>query len=90
LWEPLDNDINILELYSSWGVKGVKVDFMQRADQYMVNYYERIAKKAAENKLIVDFHGSFKPSGLRRAYPNVITYEGVKGNENNKWSHIIP
>jgi alpha-glucosidase len=89
LWEPLDNDINILELYSSWGVKGVKVDFMQRADQYMVNYYERIAKKASENNLIVDFHGSFKPSGLRRAYPNVITYEGVKGNENNKWSHII-
>lgn len=89
LWEPLDIDLDILELYNSWGVKGVKVDFMQRADQYMVNFYERVAKKASQNKLLVDFHGSFKPSGLRRAYPNVITYEGVKGNENNKWSHII-
>ena len=89
LWGSLDEDLNILELYSSWGVAGVKVDFMQRADQYMVNYYERVAEGAAKNKLIVDFHGSFKPSGLRRAYPNVINYEGLKGNENNKWSSVI-
>jgi len=89
LWKPLDENIDALELYKSWGVKGVKVDFMQRADQYMVNYYERVAKEAAKQELIVDFHGSFKPSGLRRAYPNVLTYEGVKGNENNKWSKDI-
>ena len=89
LWEPLDKDLSILELYSSWGVVGVKVDFMQRADQYMVNFYERVAEAAAKNKLIVDYHGSFKPAGLRRAYPNVLSYEGVKGNENNKWSNII-
>lgn len=89
LWGPLDKELSILELYSSWGAAGVKVDFMQRADQHMVNYYERVAEAAAKNKLIVDFHGSFKPAGLRRAYPNVITYEGVKGNENNKWSNII-
>ncbi|MGD2035729.1 MAG: glycoside hydrolase family 97 catalytic domain-containing protein, partial [Bacteroidales bacterium] len=53
------------------------------------NFYERVAAKAAENRLLVDFHGAYKPSGLRRAYPNVISYEGVKGNENNKWSHEI-
>ena len=62
---------------------------MQRNDQYMVNSYERIAKKCAELELIVDFHGAFKPSGLRRMYPNVINYEGVKGSENNKWSKNI-
>jgi alpha-glucosidase len=89
LWGPLDNDLSTLELYESWGVKGIKVDFMQRADQYMVNFYERVATEAAKRHLLVDFHGSFKPSGLRRAYPNVLTYEGVKGNENNKWSHDI-
>lgn len=90
LWKPLDANLDeILETYESWGVKGVKVDFMQRNDQYMVSSYERIAKKCAELELLVDFHGSFKPSGLRRMYPNVINYEGVKGSENNKWSSDI-
>lgn len=90
LWKPLDKDMgNILETYAKWGVKGVKVDFMQRADQYMVNFYERTAQKAAQHKLLVDFHGAFKPAGLRRAYPNVLSYEGVKGLENCKWSRDI-
>lgn len=90
LWGPLDKDYeNILATYAKWGVKGIKIDFMQRADQYMVNYYEKIAKEAAKNKLLVNYHGGFKPAGLRRAYPNVMTYEGVKGNENNKWSADI-
>ncbi len=90
LWKPLDQKADeILDLYKSWGVKGIKVDFMQRNDQYMVDYYERIAKKTAERQLMVDFHGSFKPSGLRRMYPNVVNYEGVKGNENHKWSKEI-
>ena len=90
LWKPLDEDMDsILYTYNKWGVKGIKVDFMQRADQYMVEYYERVAKTAAKYKLLVDFHGSFKPVGLSRAYPNVMTYEGLKGNENNKWSKAI-
>ncbi len=59
---------------------------MQRSDQYMVNSYARIAEVAAKYQLLVDFHGAFKPSGLSRAYPNVLTHEGVRGNENNKWS----
>ncbi|WP_339896485.1 glycoside hydrolase family 97 protein [uncultured Gilvimarinus sp.] len=90
LWGPLDKDYeNILKTYSEWGVAGIKTDFMQRSDQYMVNFYEKIAREAAKHELLVDFHGGFKPTGLRRAYPNVMTYEGVKGNENNKWSADI-
>ena len=90
LWKPLDANLSqILETYSAWGAKGIKVDFMQRNDQYMVNSYERIAKECARLELLVDFHGAFKPSGLRRAYPNVLNYEGVKGAENNKWSKKI-
>lgn len=90
LWKPLDDNLDeILETYKSWGAVGIKVDFMQRNDQYMVASYERIAKRAAELELLVDFHGAFKPSGLRRKYPNVVNYEGVKGSENNKWSADI-
>ncbi len=90
LWKPLDENMNeILDTYAGWGAKGIKVDFMQRADQYMVNSYEAIARECAERKLLVDFHGAFKPSGLRKAYPNVVSYEGVKGNEHNKWSKDI-
>lgn len=89
LWGPLDQNLDVLKQYSEWGVKGIKVDFMQRADQYMVNYYEKVAKEAAKYQLMVDYHGAYKPSGLRRTYPNVINYEGVKGNENNKWSSDI-
>ena len=87
LWKPIDQNLEkALQLYKSWGIKGVKIDFMQRADQQMVNYYERVVKEAAKYELLVDYHGAYKPSGLRRAYPNMISYEGVKGNENNKWS----
>ncbi|MCA0931451.1 glycoside hydrolase family 97 protein [Lutimonas saemankumensis] len=90
LWKPLDEDTEeILSLYASWGAQGVKVDFMQRSDQYMVNSYERIAEIAAKHKLLVNYHGAFKPAGIEKAWPNLINYEGVKGNENNKWSHDI-
>lgn len=89
LWGPLDHNFEILDLYESWGIKGIKVDFMQRSDQYMVDYLERLAAAAAKRHLLVDYHGTYKPSGLERVYPNVINFEGVKGNENNKWSHEI-
>ncbi len=90
LWKPLDeNTDDILGLYASWGAKGIKVDFMQRNDQYMVSSYERIASTAAGLKLMVDYHGAFKPAGIEKVWPNVINYEGVKGNENNKWSADI-
>ncbi len=90
LWKPLNQDIpGILDIYKSWGIVGIKVDFMQRADQQMVNYYEKVGQEAAKRQLLVDFHGAYKPSGLYREYPNVLTFEGVKGNENNKWSKDI-
>lgn len=92
LWKSLNKDMpKILDKFKKWGAVGIKVDFMQRIDQYMVNYYKKVAKEAAKRKLLVDFHGAFKPAGLRRAYPNVLTYEGVKGLEHCKWSnHITP
>ena len=78
-----------LPLYEKWGVAGIKVDFMDRQDQEMVNFYHTVAKKAAEHKLIVDFHGAYKPTGVSRTYPNLITREGVMGNEYNKWSNRV-
>jgi alpha-glucosidase len=87
LWKPIDDNMEaVFDLYQKWGVKGVKIDFMQRTDQDMVNFYERTVREAARRKLLIDFHGAYKPAGLRRAYPNMISYEGVKGAENNKWS----
>lgn len=90
LWNALDADMDgILDLYAKWGAKGIKVDFMARSEQYMVNFYERSAKACADRKLLIDFHGAFKPSGMARAYPNIINHEGVKGMENCKWSKDI-
>lgn len=90
LWNVLDADMDaILDIYAKWGAKGIKVDFMARSEQYMVNFYERTAKACADRKLMVDFHGAFKPSGMARAYPNIINHEGVKGMENCKWSKDI-
>jgi alpha-glucosidase len=86
-WSALDKHLDeALDLYSKWGAAGIKVDYMNRDDQEMVNFYERVVKKAAEHHLIVDFHGAFKPTGLRRAYPNLLTREGVMGMEYSKWS----
>ena len=86
IWKTLDLQLQpALDRFEKWGVKGIKVDFMQREDQWMVNYYERVAKEAAKRRMLVDFHGAYKPTGLYRTYPNVITSEGVKGLENSKW-----
>jgi alpha-glucosidase len=74
------------ELYEKWGIAGVKIDFMDRDDQDMVNWYEKITRCAAEHHLLVDFHGAYKPTGMIRAWPNQITREGILGNEYNKWS----
>ena len=68
------------------GNKGSKIDFMDRSDQWMVNYYERVAQEAARHHLFVDFHGSFKPAGLEYKYPNVLSYEGSEVW--NKWEAV--
>ncbi len=89
-WKPFwDRMDEATALYEKWGVKGVKVDFMQRDDQKIVNFYQEAAKKTAEHHLLIDFHGAYKPDGLSRTWPNNITREGVKGLENNKWSRDI-
>ena len=86
VWKTLDNQLDgAFRQFDNWGIKGIKVDFMNRDDQQMVNYYEKIAKKAAEHKLLVDFHGAYKPAGLLRMYPNVLTIEAVNGGEEFKW-----
>jgi len=79
------NTDSIFSKFAKMGVKGFKIDFIDRDDQKMVSSLSAIAKKAADNHLLVDFHGMYKPSGLQRTYPNILNFEGVKGLENMKW-----
>lgn len=72
--------------YSKMGVKGFKVDFMDHDDQQMVDFFYKAAETAARYELILDLHGSYKPTGLNRTYPNVLNFEGVNGQEQMKWS----
>jgi alpha-glucosidase len=86
-WTDVDAEMaDAFAQFEKWGVAGVKIDFMDRADQWMVNWYRSVAQKAAEHHLLVDYHGAYKPDGFRRTYPNVLTREGVMGAEYNKWS----
>jgi alpha-glucosidase len=80
------NTDGILKNYASLGIKGFKVDFLDRDDAKMVNSVYGIAQKAADNKLLLDFHGMYKPTGIQRTFPNILNFEGVKGLENNKWT----
>ena len=80
-WLTVHKNMDLFKTFSEWGVKGVKIDFMDRSDQWMVNYYENVLKEAAKHQLFVDFHGAFKPAGLEYKYPNLISYEGVRGME---------
>ena len=77
---------NVVKHYSDMGVKGFKVDFLDRDDQEMVNFVYEASEVCAKYKMLVDFHGVFKPTGLQRTYPNVLNYEGVNGLEQLKWS----
>ena len=76
-------------LYEKWGIAGVKIDFMDRDDQDMVNWYRRILKEAAKHKLMVNFHGAYKPDGIERTYPHLLTREGVMGGEYSKFSRRV-
>ena len=85
-YKAVDKDIEgVFKHYSAMGIKGFKVDFMDRDDQLVMQFYEKVAKTAAKYHMLVDFHGAFKPSGLERTYPNIINYEGVYGLEQMKW-----
>jgi alpha-glucosidase len=77
----------VFPFYSKLGIKGLKIDFVDRDDQKAVASLYEITRKAADNHLMVDYHGVFKPAGLQRTYPNVVGFEGVKGMENVKWAN---
>lgn len=90
VWRTLDNQMKeAMDLFQQWGVKGIKVDFMDRDDQAVVNFYWRCAKAAADHHLLVDYHGAHKPAGLQRTYPNVVNFEGVPGLEQDKWTDSL-
>lgn len=87
VWKTLADQLQpALDQFTRWGVKGIKVDFMQRDDQLLVNFYHQLAREAANRKLLLDFHGSQKPAILTRTWPNIISAEGVRGLEWSKWS----
>jgi alpha-glucosidase len=89
-WKALDDQMDeALATYEKWGVKGIKVDFMDRDDQQIVDYYHRLLTKAGQHRLMVDLHGAYRPTGLTRTYPHYVTQEGVLGAEYNKWSARI-
>ncbi|MFC3551990.1 glycoside hydrolase family 97 protein [Lysobacter cavernae] len=89
-WKALDTRMDeAFAYYAKLGIKGVKVDFMDRDDQVMVEFYHRLLRKAAEHKLLIDLHGAYHPTGLNRTWPNFLTQEGVLGAEYNKWSRRI-
>jgi len=87
VWKTLDDQlIPALDQYEKWGVKGIKVDFMQRSDQLLIDWFHRVSRETAKRKMLVDFHGDQKPATMTRTWPNLISTEGVRGLEWSKWS----
>jgi alpha-glucosidase len=87
IWNTLDDQLEkALDQYAKWGVAGIKVDFMQRSDQKLIEYFHRVSRETAKRKMLVDFHGDQKPATMVRTWPNLINTEGVRGMEWSKWS----
>lgn len=81
-WLTVEQNLDkLFKTYAEWGIPAVKIDFMDHADQWMVNFYKRVTAEAAKYHIIVDWHGSFTPAGLEQEYPNLVSYEGVLGLE---------
>jgi alpha-glucosidase len=76
-------------VYEKWGLAGLKIDYMDRKDQEIVDFYQRTVRKAARHRLAVDFHGAYASSGEERTYPHWLTREGVMGLEYLKWSDRV-
>jgi alpha-glucosidase len=89
-WEHVRTRMDeVLDTYARWGIKGVKIDFMNRDDQDVVDFYQRAAAGTAQRHLLLDLHGAYVPAGLQRTYPNFITQEGVMGAEWDKMKTIV-
>ena len=87
VWKTLNDQLEpALNQFEKWGVKGIKVDFMQRDDQPLMNFFHKVCREAAKRKMLVDFHGAIRPATMTRTWPNLISTEGVRGLEQNKWS----
>jgi len=87
VWKTLDDQfLPAMDQFEKWGVKGLKVDFMQRDDQKVINFYYKLCREAAKRKMLVDYHGAIRPATMIRTWPNLINTEGVRGLEQNKWS----
>ena len=83
-WQALNARLEeAFALYQKWGIAGVKIDFMSRDDQWMVNWQHSVLQSAASHKLMIDFHGCYKPTGESRTWPNYMTCEAIYGNEQN-------
>jgi hypothetical protein len=89
VWKTLADQFEpALAQFEAWGIKGVKVDFMQRDDQPVIDFYHRVARSWRKRKMLVDFHGGQRPALMTRTWPNIISTEGVKGLEHLKWSNV--
>ena len=87
VWKTLDDQFEAaFNQFEKWGVKGIKVDFMQRDDQPVINFYHKVCREAAKRKMLVDFHGAVRPATMTRTWPNLVNTEGVRGLEQTKWS----
>ena len=87
VWKTLDDQFEpAFNQFEKWGIKGLKVDYMQRDDQPVINFYHKVCREAAKRKMLVDFHGAIRPATMTRTWPNLINAEGVRGLEQTKWS----
>jgi alpha-glucosidase len=87
VWKTLDDQFEAaFNQAEKWGVKGLKIDFMQRDDQPVMNFYHKVCREAARRRMLVDFHGAIRPATMTRTWPNLVNVEGVRGLEQNKWS----
>jgi len=88
VWKTFEDQMEpALAQFEKWGVKGLKVDFMQRDDQPVMNFYTRVCRETAKRKMLVDFHGGIRPILMARTWPNLVSTEGVQGMEHLKWSN---
>ena len=86
VWKTLADQLEqALDKFEKWGIKGIKVDFMQRDDQPVIGFYHKVCREAAKRKMLVDFHGAIRPALMTRTWPNLISTEGVRGLEQMKW-----